>query len=158
MVDFCYLSRKMTKFARDMKRIGVCIALAAILMATACKRDGAGEATVSTTQNHVETRSDTLVYKVMGAPTTELRLAGIDSLEAAGAITPLRADYLRSDVYYKLDQPRFEEYYYKRALERKVTGNDDRDIRFTAAAARQVGRGGSAIVQQIPRHQVWQEP
>ena len=76
------VTRKMTKFARDMKRIGVCIALAAILMATACKRDGAGEATVSTTQNHVETRSDTLVYKVMGAPTTELRLAGIDSLEA----------------------------------------------------------------------------
>ena len=35
----------MADFARRMKRVGVCIALAAILMATACKRDRAGEAT-----------------------------------------------------------------------------------------------------------------
>ena len=138
--------------------MGVCIALVTILMATACKRDRPGEVAVGTTRNHVETSSVKLVNQVMDAPTIELRLAGIDSLEKAGVITPLRADYLRGDIYYKMDQPRFEEYYYKRALERKVTGNDDRDIRFTAAAARQVGRGGSAIVQQIPRHQVWQEP
>ena len=115
--------------------MGVCIALVTILMATACKRDRPGEVAVGTTRNHVETSSVKLVNQVMDAPTIELRLAGIDSLEKAGVITPLRADYLRGDIYYKMDQPRFEEYYYKRALERKVTSDDDLYFRFTAAAA-----------------------
>ena len=118
-----------------MKRINIYIALATLLMATACKPDKQGEATAGTTPNDVATRSDKLVNGVMDAPKAEQRLAGIDSLERVGAITPLRADYLRGGVYYELEKPRFEEYYYKRALEHKVTNNADRDTRFTAAAA-----------------------
>ncbi len=118
-----------------MKRIELCIALATMLMVASCRHEKQGETIVGTSNNYVETHIDTLVNKVLDTSNAELRLAGIDSLETAGVITAVRADFLRGGVYYELDKPRFEEYYYKRALEHKLVTDDDRDYRFTAAAA-----------------------
>ena len=119
-----------------MKQIKLIIAIVGVvLLAVACKPEKQREGNASTRQQYVENHLDSIVTIGLDTLNLDQKLAVIDSLQKSGLLSGVRADNLRGIIYYDLGKPRFEEYYYKRALEHNVTTNEDRHFRYVSAAA-----------------------
>ena len=107
----------------------------AVMTAAACHHGTQSSDKAKADSTGLRSHADSIVEQIMKKPELAQRLAGIDSLEAAGMISNVHADFQRGFSYYKENKPRFEEYYYKRALEHEVTTDEERDYRYMAAGA-----------------------
>ena len=104
-------------------------------LVSSCRHHDQPSADSNTGQEYVANRIDSLLSTAFDTLSLDQKLAAIDSLEQSEVISPIRGDKERGGIYYDLDKPRFEEYYYKRALEHEVKTEEDRYYRYLAAAA-----------------------
>ena len=104
-------------------------------LVSSCRHHDQPSADSTTGQEYVANRIDSLLSTAFDTLTLDQKLAAIDSLEQSEVISPIRGDKERGGIYYELGKPRFEEYYYKRALEHEVKTEEDRYYRYLAAAA-----------------------
>ena len=109
--------------------------LTAVILIISCKSEKQPFIDADNRQEYVENHIDSLVTVGLDTLKLDQKMALIDSLEKAGQLSGVRADNLRGIIYYDLGKPRFEEYYYKRALEHEVKSDDDRSFRYRSAAA-----------------------
>ena len=109
--------------------------LTAVILIISCKSEKQPSIDADNRQEYVENHIDSLVTVGLDTLKLDQKMALIDSLEKAGQLSGVRADNLRGIIYYDLGKPRFEEYYYKRALEHEVKSDDDRSFRYRSAAA-----------------------
>ena len=109
--------------------------LAAVFIAVSCKQHKEPAASNDTKPAYVENHLDSLVTIGLDTLNLDRKMAVIDSLQNAGQLSGVRADNLRGIIYYELGKPRFEELYYKRALEHEVKTDEDRHFRYVSAAA-----------------------
>ena len=109
--------------------------LAAVVLVVSCSRQKQSAAVADTKPAYVENHLDSLVTIGLDTLNLDRKMAVIDSLQNAGQLSGVRADNLRGIIYYELGKPRFEELYYKRALEHEVKTDEDRHFRYVSAAA-----------------------
>lgn len=119
-----------------MKQFRIIIALlAVVVLAVACRHPKPDTGNTVANQEYVETSLDSLVTIGLDKiDDVDAKMAFIDSLQQSGQLSDVRADNLRGIIYYDLGKPRFEEYYYKRALEHEVKSDEDRSFRYRSAA------------------------
>lgn len=119
-----------------MKQLRLYIMLwAAVVVAASCNHQKQSQADAGSQPAYVANHVDSLVTIGLDTLNLDQKMALIDSLEKAGQLSGVRADNLRGILYYELGKPRFEEYYYKRALEHQVKNDEDRHFRYVSAAA-----------------------
>lgn len=119
-----------------MKQLRLYIMLwAAVAVVASCNHQKQSQADAGTQPTYVANHVDSLVTIGLDTLNLDQKMALIDSLEKAGQLSDVRADNLRGILYYELGKPRFEEYYYKRALEHQVKNDEDRHFRYVSAAA-----------------------
>ena len=119
-----------------MKQLRIYIMLwATMVVVASCNHQQQSQADAGTQPTYVANHVDSLVTIGLDTLNLDQKMLLIDSLEKAGQLSGVRADNLRGILYYELGKPRFEEYYYKRALEHQVKNDEDRHFRYVSAAA-----------------------